>query len=136
MSLKLSPYYYTIFQPNRVVFFFFGPNFYANRSPVSIPPPPPDFVKRPISITIDGMNPTQAKLIRHLLILLMLLTAFWLRLYRLDVQSLRGDEAATVLYAALPLTDLWNWPASPTPTRRCTTPCFTPGNGFLAMTPG
>lgn len=53
------------------------------------------------------MNPTQAKLIRHLLILLMLLAAFWLRLYRLDVQSLRGDEAATVLYAALPLSELW-----------------------------
>jgi 4-amino-4-deoxy-L-arabinose transferase-like glycosyltransferase len=53
------------------------------------------------------MNPTRPKIIRHFLILLMLLAAFWLRLYRLDVPSLRGDEAATVLYAALPLTDLW-----------------------------
>ena len=44
---------------------------------------------------------------RQLTIVLMLLAAFALRVYRLDAQSLRGDEAATVLYAALPLTDLW-----------------------------
>ncbi len=36
-----------------------------------------------------------------------LLLAFFLRVYNLDSQSLRGDEAATVLYAALPITDLW-----------------------------
>ena len=40
-------------------------------------------------------------------ILLLLLLAFFLRLYRLDGQALRGDEAATILYAALPVTELW-----------------------------
>ena len=40
-------------------------------------------------------------------ILLLLLTAFFLRTYQLDSQSLRGDEAATVLYSALPITELW-----------------------------
>ncbi|MBE7551982.1 MAG: glycosyltransferase family 39 protein [Anaerolineales bacterium] len=39
--------------------------------------------------------------------LLILLLAFFLRVYQLDSQSLRGDEAATVLYSALPITDLW-----------------------------
>ncbi|MDX1522921.1 MAG: glycosyltransferase family 39 protein, partial [Anaerolineae bacterium] len=39
--------------------------------------------------------------------LLFLLIAFFLRTYQLDHQALRGDEAATVLYAALPVTDLW-----------------------------
>lgn len=39
--------------------------------------------------------------------LLILLLAFFLRVYQLDSQSLRGDEAATVLYSALPVTDLW-----------------------------
>ncbi len=39
--------------------------------------------------------------------LLILLLAFFLRLYQLDRQSLRGDEAASVLYSALPVTDLW-----------------------------
>ena len=36
-------------------------------------------------------------------ILLLLLLAFFLRLYRLDGQALRGDEAASILYAALPV---------------------------------
>jgi len=40
-------------------------------------------------------------------ILFLLLLAFWLRTYHLDDQALRGDEAATVLYSALPVTDLW-----------------------------
>lgn len=45
---------------------------------------------------------------RHCLSLLfILLLAFALRSYHLEAHSLRGDEAATVLYAALPLTDLW-----------------------------
>ncbi|MCL4297803.1 MAG: glycosyltransferase family 39 protein [Anaerolineae bacterium] len=39
--------------------------------------------------------------------LLILLLAFFLRVYQLDSQSLRGDEAATVLYSALPVSDLW-----------------------------
>ena len=38
---------------------------------------------------------------------LLLLLAFFLRLYRLDGQPLRGDEAATILYSALPITKLW-----------------------------
>lgn len=41
------------------------------------------------------------------LIILFLLFAFFLRTYRLDNQSLRGDEAASVLYSAMPLTELW-----------------------------
>jgi uncharacterized membrane protein len=40
-------------------------------------------------------------------ILSCLLLAFFLRTYQLDGQSLRGDEAATVLYSALPISDLW-----------------------------
>ena len=40
-----------------------------------------------------------------LLLLLLLLLAFFLRTYRLDSQALRGDEAATVLYSALPITE-------------------------------
>ena len=43
----------------------------------------------------------------RLLLLLLLLLAFLLRTYQLDSQALRGDEAATVLYSALPVTDLW-----------------------------
>jgi 4-amino-4-deoxy-L-arabinose transferase-like glycosyltransferase len=43
----------------------------------------------------------------RLAILLLLLLAFCLRTYQLDDQALRGDEAATVLYSALPVTDLW-----------------------------
>ena len=43
----------------------------------------------------------------HLAILLLLLAAFFMRTYQLDSQSLRGDEAATVLYSALPITELW-----------------------------
>jgi len=43
----------------------------------------------------------------HLTILLILLLALALRLYRLDAQALRGDEAATVLYSAMPLNQLW-----------------------------
>lgn len=46
-------------------------------------------------------------LFQQLAVLLAILVAFALRVYRLDAQSLRGDEAATVLYAALPLTELW-----------------------------
>jgi uncharacterized membrane protein len=40
-------------------------------------------------------------------LLLLLLLAFFLRTYRLDYQALRGDEAATVLYSAMPITELW-----------------------------
>ncbi len=40
-------------------------------------------------------------------ILLILLTAFFLRTYQLDQQALRGDEAATVLYSAMPINELW-----------------------------
>ena len=40
-------------------------------------------------------------------ILLILLLAFFLRTYQLDSQALRGDEAATVFYSALPITELW-----------------------------
>ncbi len=43
----------------------------------------------------------------RVLLLLLLLLAFFLRIYQLDTQALRGDEAATVLYSALPITDLW-----------------------------
>lgn len=50
---------------------------------------------------------TRARLTRQLMLLLVLLLAFALRAYRLDAQSLRGDEAATVLYAAMPLSELW-----------------------------
>jgi hypothetical protein len=48
-----------------------------------------------------------ARITRQLIILSVLLLAFALRVYRLDAQSLRGDEAATVLYAAMPLNELW-----------------------------
>jgi 4-amino-4-deoxy-L-arabinose transferase-like glycosyltransferase len=41
------------------------------------------------------------------IILLLLLLAFFLRTYQLDKQSLRGDEAATVLYSAMPIVELW-----------------------------
>ncbi|MBN1992657.1 MAG: glycosyltransferase family 39 protein [Anaerolineae bacterium] len=41
------------------------------------------------------------------LILLILLLAFFLRAYQLDQQALRGDEAATVHYSALPVSLLW-----------------------------
>jgi uncharacterized membrane protein len=40
-------------------------------------------------------------------ILGLLFLAFFLRTYQLDRQALRGDEAATVLYSALPVTELW-----------------------------
>jgi hypothetical protein len=40
-------------------------------------------------------------------ILTILIIAFFLRLYQLDAQALRGDEAATVLYSALPISQLW-----------------------------
>ncbi|MCG3209470.1 MAG: hypothetical protein FOGNACKC_03097 [Anaerolineae bacterium] len=43
----------------------------------------------------------------RLIILPVLLLALALRLFQLDAQSLRGDEAATVLYSALPLSELW-----------------------------
>ncbi|HEX9925967.1 MAG TPA: glycosyltransferase family 39 protein [Anaerolineae bacterium] len=43
----------------------------------------------------------------RLAILSILLLAFGLRTCQLDSQSLRGDEAATVLYSALPVTELW-----------------------------
>jgi len=38
---------------------------------------------------------------------LIILLAFALRSYHLDSQSLRGDEAASVIYAAMPITELW-----------------------------
>jgi uncharacterized membrane protein len=41
------------------------------------------------------------------LIVGLLLFAFFLRTYQLDNQALRGDEAATVLYSAMPITELW-----------------------------
>ena len=44
---------------------------------------------------------------KHLIILVILIIAFSLRLYKLDSQALRGDEAATVLYSALPVSQLW-----------------------------
>lgn len=47
------------------------------------------------------------KKISSALCLLILLLAFGLRTYRLDEQALRGDEAATVHYAALPVNELW-----------------------------
>jgi hypothetical protein len=40
-------------------------------------------------------------------IVLLILLAFFLRANDLDRQALRGDEAATVLYAAMPVTELW-----------------------------
>lgn len=43
----------------------------------------------------------------NLFILAVLLLAFLLRVYQLDDHSLRGDEAATVHYAAMPVTELW-----------------------------
>ncbi len=43
----------------------------------------------------------------QVLLLFVTLLAFFLRLYQLDRQSLRGDEAATVLYSALPVSELW-----------------------------
>ncbi len=43
----------------------------------------------------------------HTLITFFLLLAFFLRIYQLDGQSLRGDEAASVIYSALPITELW-----------------------------
>jgi hypothetical protein len=55
---------------------------------------------------LEYFKPHQ-RFFRQRAILLVLLLAFALRLYRLDDPSLRGDEAATVLYAALPFTDLW-----------------------------
>jgi hypothetical protein len=41
------------------------------------------------------------------IILFVVLVAFGLRVVYLDAQSLRGDEAATILYSAIPLGDLW-----------------------------
>lgn len=43
----------------------------------------------------------------HVILLFVTLLAFLLRLYQLDQQSLRGDEAATVLYSAMPVSELW-----------------------------
>lgn len=40
-------------------------------------------------------------------IVLLLLLAFFLRVYRLNGHALRGDEAATVLYSAIPVGQLW-----------------------------
>ncbi len=45
--------------------------------------------------------------LRQAAILLILLLAFFLRTYQLNGQSLRGDEAATVHYSALPISHLW-----------------------------
>ena len=53
------------------------------------------------------IDPYAAFSLSRLLLLLLLLLAFLLRTYQLDNQALRGDEAATVLYSALPVTDLW-----------------------------
>jgi mannosyltransferase len=47
------------------------------------------------------------QVVPRLLILCILLFAFGLRVYRLDTQSLRGDEAATVHYSAMPVSELW-----------------------------
>lgn len=47
------------------------------------------------------------KILQSVAILLILLLAFFLRTYQLDHQALRGDEAATVLYSAIPVTELW-----------------------------
>ncbi len=44
---------------------------------------------------------------RQSAIVLLILLAFFLRVNGLDRQALRGDEAATVLYAAMPVTELW-----------------------------
>lgn len=44
---------------------------------------------------------------RRSAVLLIILAAFFLRTFQLDQQSLRGDEAATVLYSAMPVTELW-----------------------------
>jgi len=48
-------------------------------------------------------------IIKHpqLYIILIIWLAFGLRTYHLADQSLRGDEAATVLYSAMPITELW-----------------------------
>jgi 4-amino-4-deoxy-L-arabinose transferase-like glycosyltransferase len=45
--------------------------------------------------------------LRHAALPALLLLAFFLRVYGLNSQALRGDEAATVLYAALPVSQLW-----------------------------
>lgn len=47
------------------------------------------------------------KLAHYAIIGLILLLAFFLRTYQLDHQALRGDEAATVLYSAMPISELW-----------------------------
>ncbi len=44
---------------------------------------------------------------RRPVIILLLLLTFFLRVYHLNAQSLRGDEAATVLYSAMPVSELW-----------------------------
>ncbi|MCB0086250.1 MAG: glycosyltransferase family 39 protein, partial [Caldilineaceae bacterium] len=44
---------------------------------------------------------------RRAMMVFILLLAFFLRTYQLDQQALRGDEAATVLYSAMPITELW-----------------------------
>ncbi len=51
--------------------------------------------------------PARLELYRRPAILLLVAAAFWLRLVGLDSQALRGDEAATVHYSALPVTELW-----------------------------
>ena len=43
----------------------------------------------------------------HFILLILLLLAFFLRIHALDSQSLRGDEAATVHYSAMPIAELW-----------------------------
>lgn len=58
-------------------------------------------------LSIHAARSTQHILRWHLLLLLLTLLAFLLRLYQLDQQSLRGDEAATVLYSAMPVSELW-----------------------------
>jgi 4-amino-4-deoxy-L-arabinose transferase-like glycosyltransferase len=65
-----------------------------------------------VNLTFSRITPPKARK-RHasrlppLPILLILLLSFFLRTYRLDNQALRGDEAATVHYAAFPITGLW-----------------------------
>ncbi|MGZ7042753.1 MAG: hypothetical protein ACXVH7_13255, partial [Thermoanaerobaculia bacterium] len=43
-----------------------------------------------------------------LLIVLIVLVAFALRVYRLDYFSLRGDESFTVLFVQKPFAQMWN----------------------------
>ncbi len=57
-------------------------------------------LKQPISNT-------KSRWLHRPAILLILLLALFLRTHQLDHQALRGDEAATVLYSAMPINQLW-----------------------------